>query len=45
VRTRRIGCPAVPETKFTISFMAPHGATVKEDDPVLRFDPETLRDE
>jgi multidrug efflux pump subunit AcrA (membrane-fusion protein) len=42
VRSRELGCPAVPETEFKIAFMAPEGDEVKEGDPVLRFDTEAL---
>jgi HlyD family secretion protein len=42
VRSRELGCPAVPEVEFKIAFMAPEGTEVKEGEPVLRFDTEAL---
>lgn len=42
VRSREIGAPPVAEVEFKIAFLAPEGAEVDEDDPVLRFDTEAL---
>jgi HlyD family secretion protein len=42
VRSTPIGVPPVTETEFKIAFLAQEGATVKQGDPVLGFDTETL---
>ena len=42
VRSREIGAPPVAEVEFKIAFLAPEGAEVGEQDPVLRFDTEAL---
>jgi len=42
VRSTPIGVPPVTETEFKISFLAAEGAPVKQGDPVLGFDAETL---